>query len=173
MKKTFLYRHFDKDGKLLYVGISLNHMARLQQHKEASKWFDQIANVKVEQFATRMEAMLAETKAINEENPIYNIQKKGIPLPEPEPERVQDSRNQITYKMVSLRPLYTPQEVGSLLNLSGHSIKALIDSGDLGTVIVEPRTDKLSAKGTPFKAKTYITGWQVLDCLEYLMERGK
>ena len=34
-----LYRHFDCDGVLLYVGISLSTVARLCEHKHSSKWY--------------------------------------------------------------------------------------------------------------------------------------
>ena len=58
--KTQLYRHFDVDKKLLYVGISLNTFARLSQHKDHSQWFEQIKTVTLENFDTREEAMAAE-----------------------------------------------------------------------------------------------------------------
>ena len=34
-----LYRHFDRLGELLYVGISISTMRRLAQHKTQSAWF--------------------------------------------------------------------------------------------------------------------------------------
>jgi excinuclease UvrABC nuclease subunit len=71
---TDLYRHWDKDHVLLYVGISLSAMHRLRQHKETSKWFSEIVSVTIERFETRTEAMAAERKAIKSENPKYNIQ---------------------------------------------------------------------------------------------------
>jgi len=171
MKKTFLYRHFDRNGDLLYVGISLNHMARLQQHKDASGWFDKIVHITVEQFETRQAAMDAETNAIQKEKPIHNVHKNNNLIPAPE--RVEDSKKQLTYKIVSLQPLYNAQETARLLGISGHAIRSLIEKGILGHVTIGPVTDRLSPKGTPFKPKTYITGWQILDCLEYLMEGGQ
>jgi hypothetical protein len=38
--ETELYRHYDAEGNLLYVGISLNSVVRLTQHRQASGWFD-------------------------------------------------------------------------------------------------------------------------------------
>ena len=67
-----LYRHFDKDGRLLYVGISLNSVSRLSQHKNVSRWYDQIVRIEIERFPSRKEALEAEAKAINEENPVHN-----------------------------------------------------------------------------------------------------
>jgi excinuclease UvrABC nuclease subunit len=66
-----VYRHFDGDGRLLYVGCSLNPIMRLQQHRR-SCWFDQIARVDIERHATRREALAAEATAIRLENPKYN-----------------------------------------------------------------------------------------------------
>ena len=69
--KTNLYRHFDENGALLYVGISLSAVQRLIQH-EKSDWFDEISNVTIESFATRELALLAEKEAIKKELPIHN-----------------------------------------------------------------------------------------------------
>ena len=66
-----LYRHFDKDGVLLYVGISLSAVARLSQHKD-SAWFKEIKKVEIEHYPTRGEALGMEALAIRNENPKYN-----------------------------------------------------------------------------------------------------
>lgn len=70
-----LYRHFDADGRLLYVGISNNAAVRLDHHRTCSRWHDQIARIDIERFQNKKEAMIAEMKAIKEENPIFNIQR--------------------------------------------------------------------------------------------------
>jgi predicted GIY-YIG superfamily endonuclease len=41
----YIYRHYDKDGNLLYVGISLSVISRIMQHKNGSHWFNNIANI--------------------------------------------------------------------------------------------------------------------------------
>lgn len=66
-----LYRHFDADGRLLYVGISRSVTARLTQHSE-SPWDHLIARIEVERFPTREEAEAAERAAIRSERPIHN-----------------------------------------------------------------------------------------------------
>lgn len=71
-EKTSLYRHFNADGELLYVGISLNHLIRLYQHSNASPWFDEISNISVEHFPSREEAVQAELTAIKKEKPKHN-----------------------------------------------------------------------------------------------------
>ena len=73
MDKTKLYRHFDKDNKLLYVGISYDFLKRTSQHRLKSGWWDNIANMTVESFRTRKEAEEAEYNAIIKEKPLHNI----------------------------------------------------------------------------------------------------
>ena len=75
--KTDLYRHFNADGVLLYVGVSLSAIERLIGHR-GSKWSHEIANVTVEPFRSRNAALAAETKAIRIEKPLYN--KKSRPI---------------------------------------------------------------------------------------------
>ena len=74
-RPTALYRHYDAEGTLLYVGISLNAAARLAQHREHATWYSQITSVTIEKFDSRDEALAAETVAIRKESPRYNIRK--------------------------------------------------------------------------------------------------
>jgi hypothetical protein len=74
-----LYRHFDGDGRLLYVGVSLNVVNRLAQHRSGSRWYNDIKRVDVEPFETREQALNAECKAISEEHPVYNLRPRGKP----------------------------------------------------------------------------------------------
>lgn len=73
MSRTALYRHFDADGALLYVGISCRPITRLKQHEHDSSWAAQIARVSVERFLTRQEALEAERLAIKKERPRHNV----------------------------------------------------------------------------------------------------
>lgn len=70
---TCLYRHFDADGSLLYVGISLSWPERTKAHAQKSRWFSHVAEVKIERFPTRQEALDAEREAIRREHPKFNI----------------------------------------------------------------------------------------------------
>jgi hypothetical protein len=69
-----LYRHFDKEGTLLYIGISYNALCRLTQHKRTAHWFKDITNITIEPFETRKEVEEAELQAIRLEKPKHNIQ---------------------------------------------------------------------------------------------------
>jgi hypothetical protein len=68
-----LYRHFDKDGNLLYVGVALNAVSRLRHPKVRSSWFDDITLITIETYRTREEALIAETAAIAGEKPTFNV----------------------------------------------------------------------------------------------------
>lgn len=72
MTTTTLYRHFDSNNNLLYIGISLSALNRLGQHKDNSHWFNSISNVTIEKFNTREEALIAEKDSILLEKPLYN-----------------------------------------------------------------------------------------------------
>jgi predicted GIY-YIG superfamily endonuclease len=81
MNVAELYRHFDKLGTLLYVGISASTVRRLAQHKTKAGWFTAIARVEVEHFANRAAARQAEIKAIKRERPKYNLTHSVAPYP--------------------------------------------------------------------------------------------
>lgn len=72
--KTILYRYFDSEGQLLYVGITGNQLKRQSQHRRTAVWFDQIASAKFQHFDTREAAFSAEVEAIQQEKPIFNHQ---------------------------------------------------------------------------------------------------
>ncbi len=68
----YLYRYWSDRGNLLYIGISVNAVARLGQHKD-KEWFLRIAKITIERFDTYDEAQVAELRAICYEGPIHNI----------------------------------------------------------------------------------------------------
>lgn len=70
--KTSLYRHFNSDGQLLYVGISLNWKNRLSQHHKDSYWFMDVTDISIEWFDSREDALKAERDAIKTEKPLCN-----------------------------------------------------------------------------------------------------
>lgn len=72
MTKTALYRHFGKDGNLLYVGISANPQSRLASHRASSDWFSEIYRIDVEWHENRELALEAEKRAIHEGQPGLN-----------------------------------------------------------------------------------------------------
>lgn len=67
-----LYRHFDAEGNLLYVGVSLSSLSRLRAHSHRSSWFRRVARIDLEHFDTRAQALAAESRAIANESPRHN-----------------------------------------------------------------------------------------------------
>jgi predicted GIY-YIG superfamily endonuclease len=90
---TGLYRHFDADGLLLYVGISSKPPQRLAEHARGSDWAKAIARVTIEWFETREAALAAEANAIRDEAPIFNLALQPgeklprKPRPKPQPRK--------------------------------------------------------------------------------------
>lgn len=73
MKPHTLYRFWDGDGVLLYVGITDVPGARFKQHAKSKDWWWRVAQVTVEHFESRAELELAEVAAIQSEKPLHNI----------------------------------------------------------------------------------------------------
>ena len=72
-KPTDLYRFFDSSNELIYVGISYDCDKRMNQHYYGSDWWPLYSTLEVKSFKTREEAQKAESKAIKEELPKFNI----------------------------------------------------------------------------------------------------
>jgi hypothetical protein len=75
--KTTLYRYFNSEGQLLYVGITGDNTKRQSQHRRNSFWFGEIASATFDHFDNREEALEAEAAAIRYEKPANNIQGIG------------------------------------------------------------------------------------------------
>lgn len=73
-----LYRHFDAEGTLLYVGISLSAVKRLSEHMRGSAWSKSIAKVEISTFPDKKSARQAELAAIETEKPLFNVAHTGL-----------------------------------------------------------------------------------------------
>jgi hypothetical protein len=69
---TYLYRCFDRDGQLLYVGITDDVDRRLRQHAVDKFWWPDVTKVTRMAFQRRTEALWAEWAVITTCHPIYN-----------------------------------------------------------------------------------------------------
>jgi len=85
VERTALYRHFDSDGRLLYVGITNSAVARINQHMKTARWAEDIRSVEIEWFETRADAIDAEDRAIASENPVFNIRGQASANAMPQP----------------------------------------------------------------------------------------
>jgi len=69
---TVLYRFYDHERELLYVGISKTAIIRWSQHG-SKPWWREVVSTRVEHFFSRSEARAAELEAIRTERPRYNV----------------------------------------------------------------------------------------------------
>jgi len=72
MSKQTLYRFYDTDGNLLYVGISNTWYQRFHDHERKSGWFSKVAYSTFEWHESRESVSIAELQAIRTENPQFN-----------------------------------------------------------------------------------------------------
>lgn len=70
---TALYRYFDVEGHLLYVGITGDLAVREVSHIRDSSWMDFAARATIERYPTRRAALDAERDAIEAEKPLFNV----------------------------------------------------------------------------------------------------
>lgn len=72
---TRLYRWYDQDGTLLYIGISVRPYERAHEHVKASKWVRWATRMEIDPavYPDRAAALAAEGRAILEESPVFNI----------------------------------------------------------------------------------------------------
>jgi hypothetical protein len=67
-----LYRMYDTDGQLLYIGQSISLAERLGQHRAGSAFWSAVRTITVEPHPDASAARLAEARAIQAERPIHN-----------------------------------------------------------------------------------------------------
>jgi len=101
-----LYRFFDAQNVLLYVGISINPPQRWNQHRVEKPWWMEVAQVTVEY---PEDAVMAERLAIISENPRYNGPAARRPVQTARPRtfhgdgiyapRVRDRRTEMNFQM--------------------------------------------------------------------------
>lgn len=170
---TQLYRHFDENNRLLYVGISLSTFARLSQHKDHSEWFKRVTQVTIEHFSTREEAMAAEREAIKAEGPKFNIamrktmaeiekeqkeQKKLIQL-------AMEEKSKLTQRYVQHYLVYKLDDLRHMLSMTSNELNRHVAEGRLSTFEVEGR---MSYSSKELKMKKMVSGWALIDFINYL-----
>jgi len=181
---TELYRHFDAQGNILYIGISLSAVGRLSQHKDHSHWFKEISKVTIQRFPTREEALKAEQTAVFSENPKCNInlKKKEKDLKAEKEKRQKDflqkvtpqemsdySRRSLLGRVVDFNVCYSLKEVQDLIGMTKVDLEKYIESGHLLYFEVEGQ----NTGRWPVKIHKKVTGWQFINFLEFLQTKGK
>ena len=94
-ERTALYRCYDREGALLYIGVAKHFGLRWSRHKGKTPWWDQVHRQTVEWYDSRPEALDAEADAIFAEQPRHNVvhikgtkrrarkQSSAVPTPSP------------------------------------------------------------------------------------------
>lgn len=68
-----LYRFFGLNDELLYVGITCDVGSRWNRHADDKPWWAEVSRTTLAHFPDRSQVLDAETRAIAEERPKYNI----------------------------------------------------------------------------------------------------
>lgn len=169
---TQLYRHYDENDALLYVGISLSTINRLSQHKQHSDWFSNIRKVTVEEYLTRQDAIDAETRAIQEEKPKHNIRKQYTPPKKQKNLLTDECEKILTNKIVNFYPFYTEEEAAKQLCISKPEIRRLIENKKLSAILKREKHFNTEKYGTVIHKQYVISGWQLMDFIETSHARG-
>lgn len=88
-RPTYLYRLYDVEEHLIYVGISDRWRARLNGHRKNSPWWGFVARAEVELHHDRRRAFAAESYAIHHESPPLNVEEqvRHVPDVDADPQR--------------------------------------------------------------------------------------
>lgn len=78
----YVYRHFDENNVLLYVGSAYKPEQRTIHHKIYAPWGCRIDRVEVERFENIDRARIAEYVAIQAEYPRWNIKDRALDHPD-------------------------------------------------------------------------------------------
>jgi excinuclease UvrABC nuclease subunit len=78
-RASHLYRCFDAEGRLLYVGVSGNVFQRLQAytHRCGPSWWKDVAEISLVRYERGWQALNAEVQAIKSEKPLHNKRSAG------------------------------------------------------------------------------------------------
>ena len=70
---TYLYKLYDKNNNLLYVGITTNYKIRFRIHSKKHSWWNKVSRRWIKKYPSRTLALKAEKTIIANQNPKYNI----------------------------------------------------------------------------------------------------
>lgn len=170
-----LYRYFDAEGTLLYIGVTSRINRRMREHYESSAWFAKVTRCEFEQFPDRKSVLDAERNAILSENPLHNNHHKPRSRcrstfdenPEPGVDaafdakgtwREKGSHHAVTVRLAEIAPMHDWNRLHEALGLPQYVVKRALENGEIGYIDIPNKV------GTKFCR--YISGWQALDWLE-------
>lgn len=71
-KKTGVYKMYDNNHNLLYVGMTVSLLSRMSDHIKQKEWFTEVEDISITWYSTRFEAEVAEKTSIRWDDPKYN-----------------------------------------------------------------------------------------------------
>ena len=71
---TSVYKYFDKNGVLLYVGITGRGASRNSEHNKSKEWWQYVTRQEVVHYTTRRAALNIERQLIQQHRPPFNVQ---------------------------------------------------------------------------------------------------
>lgn len=77
IRDTYVYRYYDADDALLYVGQTGNPARRHSSHRSNAAWFDLVARRELRGPVTKAWALMEEFVALGVESPRYNAQARN------------------------------------------------------------------------------------------------
>ncbi|KDR96796.1 GIY-YIG catalytic domain-containing protein [Peptoclostridium litorale DSM 5388] len=77
----YVYRLYDKDDKLLYVGKTTSLETRMTTHKLDLRWKDELTRIEVAQCNSKTDMDIYELYYINKLNPLHNISSVNGDIP--------------------------------------------------------------------------------------------
>ncbi len=147
-----VYRHFNSNGELIYVGQTHDPSERLSKHRTNSLWWDLVASTTYTRYETLAEATQAEITAIRTERPLWNRNHAM---------RMTLINEKITAATPFVKSLYTAWPAGTPL-LSALEIQNLmnITTGFMGNRIV---AELLRESGIESKSSNHRRGYKYID----------
>lgn len=68
-----IYRMYDREGLLLYVGQSVDPGSRIRNHRAEKPWWKEVARIEIQHVRHASELTRLEVDAIRNERPLYNV----------------------------------------------------------------------------------------------------
>lgn len=72
--ETYVYRLYDLNNNLLYIGITYDIKMRFYHHSKDKYWWPDVSKKYIRKYPNRQEAVRIEKQAIEKYNPLYNEQ---------------------------------------------------------------------------------------------------
>lgn len=124
-RPTFVYRCYDVDSRLLYVGCSVDPAFRIEGHRKSSWWADRLAYYETEEHPNRDAALDAERRAIYSERPACNVKSRWYQGDPRENWSLIDYANYRAAVVASARGFHGPQTTSLLAAIDGEARELL------------------------------------------------